>query len=61
MKNGKLKIHESGCTRTEGYYKMDSKQKANLANKVIVKLLTVLISKVNMDRYQQNKFGGFNL
>lgn len=28
------KIHDTGCARTEGYYKVDSKQKAN--HKVII-------------------------
>lgn len=43
-KNDEWKIHDTGCARTEGYYKVDSKQKANF--KVIININYYTVLKV---------------
>lgn len=40
-KKDEWKIHDTGCARTEGYYKVDSKQKTNF--KVIVNFNNIIV------------------
>jgi len=42
-KKDEWKVHDTGCGRTEGYYKVDSKQKAN--HKVNIACKKLLLPK----------------
>jgi len=42
-KKDEWKVHDTGCGRTEGYYKVDSKQKAN--HKVNIALPKFILNK----------------